>query len=669
MGNHVSVEIPRRQSFADGQAFGDAGAYERLDGWATFLVDPSAPAQAGIVDLDKAPVNPDGLVECATEICILRPVDAALGNRRMFFDYGNRGNKRALQYFNDALASNEPISAAHAGNGYLFRRGYTVVWGAWQGDLLPGSGRMTMCLPTAGQPDNPVTGPLRTEFIATAHGQTTFPLSGWISTRSHPTVSRDTSRARLTRRRYPDDARQEIAPDAWSFARVEGGLGMDFQGAESAIVASDTHIHMPGGFEAGWIYELIYTGRDPLVMALGHLVVRDLTSFLKYDRTAANPLADHRIEKVYCFGRSQTGRCIRDALYRGFNSDAAGRKVFDGVLNHVAGAGRMWLNHRFANAVVPAGQQYEDHDNISDSFPFAYAESTDHLTGVTDAICKRPKTDPLIFHSQTGTEYWQRRGSLAHTDSRGADLPPPDNVRFYFWSSAQHVGDPNQGPPKRGICQNLNNVVQTSMLFRAMLDNLDRWCSDGAPPPDSRYPKRADNTLVTMQEWRRQFPSIPGQATPREPNRLPLYDYGPQAADGVLTVLPPTLRDAEGYTVLVPAVDADGNDLAGVRVPMVQAPLATYTGWNLRARPFGEGAMHEFTGSMVPLGETDAVCRATGDPRASIEARYGDASGYATAIEKAARDLIKAGLMLEEDLERTLEMARNWGAPWHDVRM
>ena len=669
MSNRIEIEITRRQSFAGGAEFGDTGAYEKLDGWARFMIDPSAPAQAGIVDLDKAPVNPDGLVECATEICILRPVDSTRGNRRMMFDYGNRGNKRLLQYFNDAVASNDPTTMAHAGNGYLFRRGYTVVWGAWQGDLLPGSGRMTLRLPVAGTESAPVTGLVRTEFIATETGQTTFPLSGWISTRSHPTVSLDTSKARLTRRRYPGDPRQDIAPDKWSFARVEGGLGMDFQGSESALIASDTHIHMPTGFGPGWIYELIYTARDPLIMGLGHLAVRDLASFLKYDRTPVNPLADHGIEKAYCFGRSQTGRCIRDAIYRGFNVDAAGRKVFDGVLAHVAGAGRMWLNHRFANAVVPAGQQYEDHDNISDSFPFAYAESTDPLTGLTDAICKRPDTDPLIMHSQTGTEYWQRRGSLAHTDSQGNDLEPPENVRIYLWSSSQHVGDPNQGAPRRGVCQNLHNVVQTSMLFRAMLDSLDRWATDGTPPPPSRYPKRADGTLVTMEQWRQQFPAIPGHAIPREPNRLALYDYGPSARDGVLTVIPPDVRDADGYAVLVPAVDSDGNDMAGVRAPMVQAPLATYTGWNLRARPFGEGAMHEFSGSMVPLPETDTVRLATGDPRASIEARYGDAGGYVQAIVAAARALIEDGLMLEEDLDRTLEMARNWGAPWHDVRM
>jgi hypothetical protein len=669
VSNRIEIEITRRQPFAGGAEFGDTGAYERLDGWAHFQVDPSASAQAGIVDLDKAPLNTDGLVECATEICILRPADPGRGNGRMVFDYGNRGNKRLVQYFNDAVASNDPIDLPHAGNGFLFRRGYTVVWGAWQGDLLPGSGRMILRLPVAGSAENPVTGLVRTEFIATGIGQTTFPLSGWISTRSHPTTSRDTTKARFTRRRYPGDARQDIDPASWSFARVEGGLGMDFQGAESATIASDTHIHIPTGFEPGWIYELIYLGRDPLVMGLGHLVVRDLSSYLKYDRSSGNPLAAHDFKKAYCFGRSQTGRCIRDAIYRGFNADAEGRKVFDGVLDHVAGAGRMWLNHRFANAVVPAGQQYEDHDNISDSFPFAYSRSTDHLTGLTDGICKRPDTDPLIMHSQTATEYWQRRGSLVHTDSQGNDLEPPENVRIYFWSSAQHVGDPRQGAPKRGVTQHLGNVVQTSMLFRAMLDNLDSWATNGAPPPESRYPKRTDGSLITMEEWREHFPRIPGHTIPREPNTLPLYDYGPKARDGVQTVIPPEVRDAEGYAVLVPMVDADGNDMPGVRPPMIQAPLASYTGWNLRAWPFGVGAMHEFSGSTVPLPETEAVRTATGDPRVSIEARYGNADGYISAIEAAARALIKDRLMLEEDLERAITLAQNWGAPRHDVRL
>ena len=674
MGNRIAIDIHERTPFAGGHAFAEAGAYERLVGWARFAVDPAAPAQAGIVDLDKAPRNGEGLVEFAADLCILKPADPARGNRRLFFDYGNRGNKRAVQYFCDAPACNDPATLEHAGNGYLFRRGYTVVWGAWQGDLLPGDGRMTMDLPAATDGTAPLTGPVRTEFIAAQEGQTSLPLSGWVSTRSHPAVSRDTSRARLTRRRYPDDERSEIVPDAWRFARVETGVGLDFQGAEQAIVESDTHIYMPGGFEPGWIYELVYEGRDPLVLGLGYVAVRDLVGFLKYEERdsegRANPAAGTGpTEKAYAFGRSQTGRLIRDAIYRGFNADAAGRRVFDGVLTHVAGCGRMWMNHRFANAVVPAGQQYEDHDNAADSFPFSYAACTDHLTGKSDAICKRPETDPLIFHTQSATEYWQRRGSLVHTDTEGNDLEQPAGVRIYFWSSAPHVADPNQGPPVRGLCQNLSNVVQTSMLFRALLDAMDRWASDGIEPPPSRIPRRGDGTLAGMDEWRAQFPAIPGVATPRGPSALPLYDFGPEAQAGIQSTLPPAIVDPGGYTVLVPSVDADGNDAAGVRVPMVAAPLATYTGWNLRSRGHGEGAMHEFTGSTIPLPETEPNRAATGDPRLSIEQRYGNEDGYVAAIVQAAQRLVADGLMLEEDIARAEQRARNWSRPLHDVRL
>ena len=674
MSSRIAIDIRERTPFAEGHAFGDAGAYERLVGRARLAVDPDAPAQAGIVDLDKAPRDGDGLVAFAADLCILKPLDPARGNRRLFFDYGNRGNKRAVQYFNDAPACNDPKTLAHAGNGYLFRRGYTVVWGAWQGDLLPGDGRMIASLPVATDGARPLTGPVRTEFIVAHEGQTTLPLSGWVSTRSHPAVSRDPSQARLTRRRYPGDARVAIPPDAWRFARVETGVGLDFQGAEQAVVESDTHIHMPGGFEPGWIYELVYEARDPLVLGLGHIAVRDLVSFLKYaeldSEGRANPVAGGGpMEKAYAFGRSQTGRLIRDAIHRGFNADAAGRKVFDGVLTHVAGCGRMWMNHRFANAVVPAGQQYEDHDNAADRFPFSYAPCTDHLTGETDAICKRPATDPLVFHSQSATEYWQRRGSLVHTDTQGNDLAQPDNVRVYFWSSAPHVADPNQGAPARGVCQQPSNVVQTSMLFRALLDAMDRWASAGIAPPPSRVPRRADGSLVGMDEWRAQFPAIPGVATPRGPNDLPLLDFGPEAESGIQSTLPPAVLDPDGYTVLVPAVDADGNDRAGVRVPMVEAPLATCTGWNLRGRGHGEGAMHEFSGSTIPLPETESVRAATGDPRPSIARRYGDAEGYAAAILAAAERLVADGLMLEEDIGRVERRARDWSRPLHDVRL
>jgi len=658
----MQLDITHRHPFAGGTAFGEAGAYEVLKGRARYAVDPAAAGQRPITDIALAPRGADGRVHFVGDVFILKPVDMARGNRRLFFDWGNRGNKRALQFFNDARHSNDPATAEHAGHGYLMRRGYSVVFGAWQGDLLPGDGRMLLDLPVAQQDGVPVRGRVRTEIIGRP-GLGTVPLSGWASTRSHPAVSLDTTKASLTRRRYPDSPRETLHPSAWSFARVEGGVGLETTGADSAQVPSRRNIHLPGGFQPGWIYELIYEAEAPLVLGLGHAAVRDLVAHLRHD--TASPLPG--IARAYGWGRSQTGRAIRDFIYHGFNDDGTGRRVFDGLMPHVAGAGRL-NTARFANLTVAAGQQYEDHHNPADAFPFAYGESTDHITGRSDAILKRPATDPLVIHTQSATEYWQRRGSLAHTDTRGRDLAEPAGVRLYLWSGSQHSADPWMGAPARGACQNLMNVVATSALFRAMLDAMDRWASDGTPPLDSRIPTVADDTLVDIDTWRRQFPAIPGIAVPREPSDLPVIDHGPDAASGVLRE-PPRIDASQHYAVLVPSVDSDGNEVAGVRAPMVAAPLATYTGWNLRARGFGHGAMHEFTGSTIPFADSAEERAMTGDPRPAVAERYPDRDAYVAAVTRAAALLCQARLLLAEDVTRAEAAAANWHAPRHDVKL
>ncbi|MGH6815293.1 MAG: alpha/beta hydrolase domain-containing protein [Hyphomicrobiaceae bacterium] len=674
MTNKPTLDIRTRYVLAGGHSFGEAGRYERIDGRARLQVDPKAPAQAGIVDLEHAPRDSSGFVTFETDVQLLKPVDPARADGRLLVELVNRGNKRCLQFFNDAPGTNDPKTLAHCGNGFLMRRGYAVCWIAWQGDILPGDGRILLDLPVAREDGRPITGSVRSEFIADTPGLTTFPLSGWVSTRSHPAVSLDTRKAHLVRRRYPGEAPEAISPDAWSFARVEGGSGLDNQGAERAVVASDIHIHVPGGFEPGWIYELVYEGRDPLVLGLGHVAVRDVTSFLRYDTHDAagtpNPLAEggKAIEKVYGWGRSQTGRCLRDFVYQGFNADAKGRRVFDGILPHVSGAGLMWMNHRFASAVRPAGQEYEDRLNPADRFPFSYARSTDHFTGKADAILKRPETDPLVLHTQSSTEYWQRRGSLVHTDTKGNDLPLPDTVRAYLWSSSQHFADPLLKVPSRGFCRETLNVVGTSMLFRAMLDCMDAWASAGTPPPDSRIPRRADGTLVTMADWQRQFPAIPGVMRPRGPATLPRFDWGAEFERGILAE-PPREVPGESYTVLVPSVDADGNETAGVRAPMAAAPLATYTGWNIRARGHGHGAMHTYIGSTIPFADTEGERAQTGDPRRSIAERYGTVETYVAAIRRAAEQLVAERLMIAEDVERCVAAAAGWSTPRHDARL
>jgi hypothetical protein len=671
MASTLEIRIDDRRPFAGGHTFGDAGAYERLTGRVLFAVDPLAPAQADIVDIDKAPRDPNGLVRFEADFMILKPIDG--GNRRVFFDYGNRGHKRALQFFNDAPHSNDPLTLDHAGNGYLMRRGYAVAFLAWEGDILPGDGRMVLDVPIATENGQPITGRIRSEIIVDAPWTASMPLSGRVAAWSYPAVSK--AFATLTRRRYPYDPPETIPPSEWDFALEVQGAGAESGGAESATVPADNFIHYKPGFQPGWIYELLYTAKDPKLMGLGHIAVRDFVSFLKYDNSDANPLAGTRM--AYGWGRSQTGRCLRDFVYRGYNADAANRRVFDGIMPHVAGAGRKWLNHRFASPIVSGGQQYEDHFNIADSFPFSYAQSVDHLTGKEDAILKRPDTDPLVFHTQTATEYWVRRGSLVHTDTSGHDLPQPETVRVYCWSSSQHSANPLLKAPPKGIGQNFSNTVATSMLFRAMLDAMDSWASHGTKPPDSRIPTRADGTLVEYASWRRQFPAIPGVMPLAEPNALPLLDFGPDADKGILRE-PPVIvhgrNDPDGgpglrYTVLVPSVDADGNDVPGVRAPMVAAPLGTYTGWNPRMRGQGYGVQWKFEGSYIPFPNTPSERSATSDPRPSILERYADWQAYVAAITEAARKLVTAGLMLEEDVERCAKAAERWNPSRHAVNL
>ena len=673
MKSELTLHISERTLFAEGDAFGETGTYERIKGRVCYAVDPQEEAFSRITDLDKAPTNEKGLVEYSTDFLILKPQNPKKGNRRLFFDWGNRGNIRCLQFFNDALASNDPKTREHAGNGFLFRRGYTLVFAGWQGDLLAGDGRFLMDLPVASNHGISITGQVRSEFILEESGITTQPLSGWANTRSHPTVSLDTNQASLTRRLYADASREEIPSDQWMFARDEGGSGLDGVSKQTAIVPSDTNIYLPGGFETGWIYELVYTGRNPLVLGLGHPAVRDLISFLKYgdfdDQGHPNPLGKRRIDKAYGWGRSQTGRAIRDFVYHGYNEDFDGRKVFDGLMPHVSGAGLLWMNHRFANAVSPAGQEHEVHHNCADRFPFSYAVTTDHLTGKTDSILKRPASDPLIIHTQSATEYWQRRGSLVHTDTQGHDLEQPERVRVYAWGSSEHFADSGMSEPSRGPCQNLSNVVRTSLFLRSALDNLDLWATDDVAPPSSRYPRRSDGTLVDGNEWRHQFPQIPGVALPNGPAQLPLLDFGPDFEKGLLTLEPPLVLNPNGYPTLVPSVDSDGIDQGCLNAPMVLAPLATYTGWNLRARGQGQGAMHKFTGSTIPFAETPEEQLATADPRPSILERYPNSEAYLDAIRKAARQLVEERYMLEEDVERCLEWARDWDRLRHGIRL
>ena len=283
------------------------------------------------------------------------------------------------------------------------------------------------------------------------------------------------------------------------------------------------------------------------------------------------------LEKAYAWGRSQTGRCLRDFVHAGFNADAQA----DASSTASAACrrrGPKWLNHRFASPIVSGGQQYEDHFNVADSFPFSYAWSTDHHTGKQDAILKRPDTDPLVFHTQTATEYWVRRGSLAHTDTQGNDL-----------ATTQRRCGSMSGPARSTLPIHSRNrrraAWASSFPTSCVLPCCSAPCSTRWILGDRRHaarqphPRRADGTLVSIEEWLRQFPHIPGVATPPARTRCRSSTSARMSHAAFCTSRRPS---CPGQLHGAGSIGRCGRQhFGGVRAPMVAAPLATYTGWNL----------------------------------------------------------------------------------------
>lgn len=644
--------IRRRQPFADGHEFGSAGAYEILGGEARGEVVPDDPRNAGIVNLARAPRNERGAVEYRCDVHVLRPKDMDKGNRRALYEAPNRGSKRGLMFLNDAPECNDPVSLEHAGNGFLMRHGYTWVTSGWQGDLVPWKDGMVLDVPVATDDGPPIRRLVRTEICVNRPGVRSRPLSGDPRVRSYAAATLDTSHAELTVRMQSYGERQVIPSSDWAFATESEEDG---DGAPR-VAPSASDLYLPGGFIPGAIYELVYTAQDPLVLGLGFAAVRDVVSFLRYRRDDgagdSHPLADGAgIEKAYAWGRSQSGRFLRDLVYQGFNEDEQGRRVFDAIAPHAAGGGRVFLNYEFARPVTSCQQHTNQLE--PELFPFAYNVMEDPRTGREDGILKRPATDPLVIHTQTSTEYWQKRGSLAHTDGRGNDVPMPDGVRVYLFASTQHNA-PYGTPAAKGKTRHTGNPLPIGPALRALIVAMDRWASAGTAPPESRIPRNADGTQVTPDSLRTGFPAIPGGGCTGLHNRQLFLDYGERLAEGVIDARPKPAPDGAGYAVLVPAVDADGNDVAGIRLPWISVPLATYTGWNLQSEEAAEGELAGLLGSSIPFPRTRADREANYDPRPSLEERYRNVDEYLQRIGAAIESLVQARLMLAEDADTLL---------------
>ena len=633
----TGIEIDRVESPTfEGTLFGDVGPYEKLVGRVRGEVDPDSRHNRDITDIDNAPRNARGNLEYTTDILVLRPVDPSRGNGRVFYELTNRGTILSLAVINQGPISNDPSAAGDAGIGFLMREGYTIVFSGWDVTAPPGGGRFQTTVPIATLADgSPIVGPALEELVI---DNAVTP----IAVLTYPAASLDSAAATLTVRRRQADPPVEIPADEFEFAS-----------------ARSIRLLPPGTrFEQGMLYELRYDARDPLVAGLGFAAVRDLGALLK----RGSPMLSGETfglaataDQLYGFGVSQPARFLRDLVAKGFNRGEDRGRVFDGILNYIAGPSGGFFDFRFAQPARTHRQRIGRHYPERE-FPFAYAPTFDRITRDFDGRnlrCSVTRTCPKILEVNSANEYWVKGGSLLHTTTRGRDLRDPSNVRHYLFSSFPHQS--GVGP---GICQQPRNTLTPGPGLRALLVALDAWVADDVRPPRSRVPRRSDGTLVpSLPQARLGFPQIPGVTYDGLMTTGDLLLFGRRQDAGILDVLPPV--SIEGvYSARVPRTDRDGNDVPGIRFPDVAVPLATYTGWAVRAAAFGGDDLCDQFGQEIPFPQTKADRLATGDPRLSIEERYPTREFYVNSVRRASEQLARERLLLREDVDRFVDAAR-----------
>jgi hypothetical protein len=638
------VEVLSRSDLLGARAFGLAGAYEKIIAKVHFAVNPNNAHNQVIVDLNKIPVTARVAVLFSADLYILKPKDMSRGNGAVLLEVPNRGGKAMLRFFNRGRGSSDPSTEAEMGDGFLMRHGFTLVWVGWQFDTPESGNSMRLYAPVAYEAGKAITGLVRSDFV--------FPSKVYSASLGHrgqnaqAALDPESQEYTLSVRDTVLGKRRAIARGEWQFARFEN---------EKAI-PDPTSIYLKGGFEPGKIYEVVYRTKNPTVVGLGLAAVRDLISYFKYQ-----PGALASVRRAYGFGISQSGRFLRHFLYEGFNADERDRQVFDAVDAHVAGGGRGSFNHRFAEVSRDASP-FSTFFYPTDIFPFTDVEQTDPETGETDGLLthsKNTKVLPKIFYTFSSYEYWGRAASLIHTTIDGkADAPLMDNVRIYYFVGGQH--GPGPFPPARSTAQGTPTTQQMTSpndyiwSMRALILALDSWVKDKTPPPPSQYPRISEGTLVRPQEVK--FPKLPGIEMPRTIHEAYRVDYGPRFKQGIISFEPP--RVGKPFDVLVPQVDRDGLDLAGIRMPEIAVPLATYTGWNYRDPKTGApGELVDFAGSYIPFARTRADRERALDPRLSLEERYPSREHYLGLFSEATLKLIKDRFLLAEDMPAILNHA------------
>jgi hypothetical protein len=573
----------------------------------------------------------------------MKPIDMTQSSGVLMYSVVNRGN-----------------GAAAAG-----AEGHVSLVSGWQGDVLPTASNQTIRVPVAKNPDgSSITGPLVLRFTGLT-GTTTTLMIPRNQPSPYPPVTLDTSKASLVSAVSESATGVKsgtvvIPASDWAFADCSTDA---FPGKPDA-----TRICVKKGFNPALLYELQYTARDPLVLGIGAAATRDINSFFRYEKQddagTANPVAG-RIRWGISEGSSQSGTFLRLFIQLGFNQDEQGRIVWDGSNPHIASR-VIDLNRRFA---MPGGTVsfYE----LGVEAPLWWEDWNDTARGRGKAglldRCRVSNTCPKIMETFGSAEIWGLRASamLVGTTAK-ADIPLPDNVRRYYFPGVTHGGGPGDfntiTAPVAGGCDLPVNPAPVAPMRSALLSSLTDWVTKGTPMPASRYPTIADGTFVTNTRAAMGFPAIPGKPSP-ENLVYPMLDYDLGShfdyrnQSGVLTTLPKvkqTLRQ------LVAKVDADGNEIAGVKSPLQMAPLGTYTGWNVMSSGPFKGQMCQFAapvGGFIPFAKTKAERVASDDPRPSLEERYQTHDGYVQALGAAARSLVKDGYLRQADADSMIKQA------------
>ncbi len=635
------LDIQSKSLYQNGKKFGKIGTYEVLKGKVYFEVDPLASINQAVVDIQLAKREEHGMIAFSSDITLLVPSDRSKINGSLIYEFNNRGGM-LLPYVD-------------AETDAIFSRGFVVVSTGWIGELLPVNNKLRLCVPIAYKSEKEIVGKIRTEIIG-QKGKQRLNVNGGGHGAYEPT-GRGYKTATLTKRMRESDPRQVIATDKFFIESNWDDYACERDGLPKVeLILADS-------FAANYIYELIYEAKNPIVQGLGFAGVRDVISFLRYEKVERNPLIDFNnnlfIDRTISFGISQSGRAIRMFIYEGFNEDEQGRQVFDGAVPMVAGAGMGFFNHRFASPTRFSTQR-ESHLFPADVFPFTYGEMTDEMTGKTDGLLRQATAKnvvPKIMHIQSSAEYWHRCAALMHIDPiKQEDVVIPENVRVYSIVGQHGAGN---GIPKDKKAGTLAvNHTNYSPFIRSLIIALDDWISQDKLPPPSVYPKFENETLVNWKKDATNWKSIANATYPEVIQQAYLANFGNDfEKTKEITKHPPILQ--ETYPIFVAKVDVDNNELGMLKVPAVSVPTGTYTGWNLRTPEMGAaGDLLRLTGGYIPFAKTKRERLKTGDKRLSIKERYKDFDTYFMVYEKATKELVKNGYLLKEEVNGILDLAK-----------